>query len=76
MILQTLYQQCVKQDVEFYNEFYVLDLLMTRWRGAGVVAYELSTGELHVFQAKPSSSPPAATGKRLQDHLQRALADR
>src|SRR6476646_248877 len=28
MILQTLYQNCVKQGVEFYNEFYVLDLLM------------------------------------------------
>ena len=29
MILQTLYQQCIKHGVEFYNEFYVLDLLMT-----------------------------------------------
>ena len=28
MILQTLYQNCVKHNVEFYNEFYVLDLLM------------------------------------------------
>ncbi|RZS90278.1 succinate dehydrogenase subunit A [Motilibacter rhizosphaerae] len=52
MILQTLYQQCVKHEVEFYNEFYVLDLLMTEGRAAGVVAYELSTGKLHVFQAK------------------------
>ncbi|HET7357038.1 MAG TPA: succinate dehydrogenase flavoprotein subunit [Nocardioidaceae bacterium] len=52
MILQTLYQQCIKQDVEFYNEFYVLDLLMTDGRPAGVVAYELATGELHVFRAK------------------------
>ena len=38
MILQTLYQQCVKQGVEFYNEFYVLDLLMTDGRASGVVA--------------------------------------
>jgi succinate dehydrogenase / fumarate reductase flavoprotein subunit len=56
MILQTLYQQCVKHEVEFYNEFYVLDLLLTEVdgerRAAGVVAYELATGELHVFQAK------------------------
>lgn len=52
MILQTLYQQCIKQNVEFYNEFYVLDLLMTEGEVSGVVAYELSTGELHVFQAK------------------------
>jgi succinate dehydrogenase / fumarate reductase flavoprotein subunit len=53
MILQTLYQQCVKHDVEFFNEFYVLDLQLAADGGvAGVVAYELATGELHVFQAK------------------------
>jgi succinate dehydrogenase / fumarate reductase, flavoprotein subunit len=53
MILQTLYQQCVKRDVRFFNEFYCLDLLLTdNGRTAGVVAYELATGELHVFRAK------------------------
>jgi succinate dehydrogenase flavoprotein subunit len=53
MILQTLYQQCVKRNVRFFNEFYVLDLLRTDdGRTAGVVAYELATGELHVFRAK------------------------
>ena len=52
MILQTLYQQCIKHNVEFYNEFYVLDLLTTDGRASGVVAYELATGEIHVFQAK------------------------
>jgi len=52
MILQTLYQQCVKRNVRFFNEFYVLDQLMVDGRCAGVVAYELATGELHVFRAK------------------------
>jgi succinate dehydrogenase / fumarate reductase flavoprotein subunit len=52
MILQTLFQNCVKQGVEFFNEFYVLDLLMTDGRAAGVVAYELATGDIHVFAAK------------------------
>jgi succinate dehydrogenase / fumarate reductase flavoprotein subunit len=56
MILQTLYQNCVKHGIEFFNEFYVLDLIMGEVDGverpAGVVAYELSTGELHVFQGK------------------------
>lgn len=57
MILQTLYQNCIKNDVEFFNEFYVLDLLLNEdAKGnpitAGVVAYELATGEIHVFQAK------------------------
>ena len=56
MILQTLYQNCVKLGIEFYNEFYVLDLVMTKVDGkerpSAVVAYDLATGELHVFQAK------------------------
>jgi succinate dehydrogenase / fumarate reductase flavoprotein subunit len=52
MILQTLYQQCIKRNVRFFNEFYVLDLLMDDDRVAGVVAYELATGELHVFRSK------------------------
>ncbi|MBB5633599.1 succinate dehydrogenase / fumarate reductase flavoprotein subunit [Cryobacterium mesophilum] len=56
MILQTLYQNCVKHGINFFNEFYVLDLLMTEVDGverpAGVVAYELATGDLHVFQGK------------------------
>jgi succinate dehydrogenase flavoprotein subunit len=53
MILQTLYQQCVKRNVRFFNEFYCLDLLRDDdGRAAGVVAYELATGELHVFRAK------------------------
>ena len=53
MILQTLYQQCVKRDVRFFNEFYCLDLLRDAdGATAGIVAYELATGELHVFRAK------------------------
>ncbi|MDO7881070.1 succinate dehydrogenase flavoprotein subunit [Salinibacterium soli] len=52
MILQTLFQNCVKLGINFFNEFYVLDLVMTGDKPSGVVAYELSTGELHVFQAK------------------------
>ena len=56
MILQTLFQNCVKLGIEFYNEFYVLDLILTEVDGepvtSGVVAYELATGEIHVFKAK------------------------
>ena len=52
MILQTLYQQCIKHGIQFFNEFYVLDLVLVGGRSAGVVAYELATGEVHVFGAK------------------------
>ena len=56
MILQTLYQNCVKHDVQFFNEFYALDLVLTETAAGpvatGVVAYELATGDIHVFHAK------------------------
>ena len=52
MILQTLYQTCVKMGIEFFNEYYVLDLVMNNGKPAGVVAYELATGDIHVFAGK------------------------
>jgi succinate dehydrogenase / fumarate reductase flavoprotein subunit len=52
MILQTLYQQCLKNKVNFFDEFQVLDLLLVDGKAAGVVAVQLSTGELHTFHAK------------------------
>lgn len=52
MILQTLYQQCVKNDVHFVDEFQVMDVLVDERGVSGVVAVELATGELHVFHAK------------------------
>ncbi len=56
MILQTLFQNCVRLGINFFNEYYALDLIMTEVDGvkkpSGVVAYELATGDIHVFQAK------------------------
>jgi succinate dehydrogenase / fumarate reductase flavoprotein subunit len=52
MILQTLYQQCIKNEVSFFDEFHVVDVLVDGRRCAGVVALELATGLLHIFQAK------------------------
>src|SRR5688572_2223820 len=59
MILQTLYQQCVAREVNFFNEFVVLDVDFTDdpstpagRRVSAVVAYELATGDLHVFSTK------------------------
>ena len=67
MILQTLYQQCIRNDVRFFNEFYVLDLLMSDdGRCAGVVAYELANGELHVFRAKAVIFATGGYGKVFQ----------
>jgi succinate dehydrogenase / fumarate reductase flavoprotein subunit len=68
MILQTLYQNCVKHGTEFFNEFYVLDLLLSKDEhgnpiASGVVTYELATGELHVFQAKSIVMATGGAGK-------------
>jgi succinate dehydrogenase / fumarate reductase flavoprotein subunit len=52
MILQTLYQQCLKNNVNFFDEFQVLDLLINDGKAVGVVAVNLADGELHTFHAK------------------------
>jgi succinate dehydrogenase / fumarate reductase flavoprotein subunit len=58
MILQTLYQQCIKHGVKFFDEFQVVDLLFEGGepekggRAAGVVAHRLADGQLHTFRAK------------------------
>ena len=58
MILQTLYQNCIKAGVQFYDEYHVVDLLFEGGdggdggRAAGAVAYRIADGELHTFGAK------------------------
>ena len=58
MILQTLYQQCLKHGVTFYDEYHVVDLvteggdLGDGGRAAGVVAYRIADGELVVLRSK------------------------
>jgi succinate dehydrogenase / fumarate reductase flavoprotein subunit len=52
MILQTLYQQCIKNSVSFFDEFQVLDVILEDDTCKGVVVVELATGELHIFAAK------------------------
>jgi succinate dehydrogenase / fumarate reductase flavoprotein subunit len=52
MILQTLYQQCIKNDVHFFDEFQAVELIMDGTRVAGLVVFELASGEIHIFKAK------------------------
>ena len=58
MILQTLYQQCIKHGVKFFDEYQVVDLLFEGGEpahgghAAGVVAYRVADGQLHTFRAK------------------------
>lgn len=63
MILQTCYQQCIKNQVHFYDEYHVLDLLVEQGRCAGVVAMCLASGELHTFHAKAVLFATGGCGK-------------
>jgi succinate dehydrogenase / fumarate reductase, flavoprotein subunit len=54
-ILQTLYQQCIRREVQFFDEYQMLDLAMPEGPGgrvAGVIAVRIATGELHAFRAR------------------------
>lgn len=52
MILQTLYQQCIKNNVNFFDEYQVVDLILKDKTCNGVIVVELATGEIHTFVAK------------------------
>ena len=52
MILQTLYQQCIKHQIEFFDEYHVVDVLMDGPRCQGIVAVEIDDGAIHVFHTK------------------------
>jgi len=51
-MLHTLYEQCVKNDVRFYSEFFVLNLLVENNVCTGVVAWDMKRGGVHVFHGK------------------------
>jgi len=52
MILQTLYQNCIRRGIRFFDEFFVLDLILEDGIARGVAAVEIATGETHLFLAK------------------------
>jgi succinate dehydrogenase / fumarate reductase flavoprotein subunit len=51
-ILHTLYGQSLKNNAEFFIEYFAIDLIMSEGRCTGVVAWKLDDGTIHVFNAK------------------------
>ncbi|MEL6644462.1 MAG: succinate dehydrogenase flavoprotein subunit [Pseudomonadota bacterium] len=52
-ILHTLYGQSLKNDAEFFIEYFAIDLIMSEdGQCQGVVAWKLDDGTIHVFNAK------------------------
>ncbi|MBI3244614.1 MAG: succinate dehydrogenase flavoprotein subunit [Chloroflexi bacterium] len=66
MILQTLFQQCIKNKVNFFNEFFVTDVILEDNVCRGVVAIEMATSEIHVFHAKAVLIAAGGFGKMFQ----------
>src|SRR5579875_34555 len=52
MLLQTMYQNAIKNEVRFFNEYLMLDLLINERRFCGAFTMEIRTGEIHTFHAK------------------------
>ncbi|MBZ0320918.1 MAG: succinate dehydrogenase flavoprotein subunit [Anaerolineae bacterium] len=52
MILQTLYQNCIKEKVTFFDEYQAIDLITNNGKACGVAAVCIDDGEIHVFHAK------------------------
>ncbi|WP_170606016.1 succinate dehydrogenase flavoprotein subunit [Ruegeria arenilitoris] len=52
-ILHTLYGQSLKNNAEFYIEYFAIDLIMSEdGQCQGVVCWKLDDGTMHVFNAK------------------------
>lgn len=52
VILHTLYEQCIKHEVKFYDEWLVTDLVVNNGKCLGVVAYDQSSGEILPLKAQ------------------------
>ena len=63
MILQTLYQQCIKNNVRFFDEFQVVDVIQNQGAVVGVVAIQLGNGEFHIFHAKATMFATGGWGR-------------
>lgn len=50
-LLHTLYQQCVRFNIEFFNEFFIIDLIKVNDSVTGLIALDITTGELAIFRA-------------------------
>ena len=51
-ILQTLYEQCLRKGVLFFNEYFALNLSVNGSRSRGLIAMNMKTGKVEAFPAK------------------------
>ena len=63
VILDTLWEQCLQRDIQFFDEFQILSLIVQDGRCCGVIAYELATGKLHTLRSKAVLLATGGAGK-------------
>ena len=63
VILDTLYEQCIKHNIKFYPEFFVTSLLISDHTCVGLTAYEIASGELHVFHSRATVLATGGCGR-------------
>ena len=51
-ILQSLYEQCLKKGVFFFNEYFVLNISTSGSKSRGLVAMNMRTGKVEAFPAR------------------------
>ena len=66
-LLHTLYQQSLKNDVQFFNEFYAIDLLKdSSGEICGLLALSIEDGSLHRFISKMTILATGGYGRIFQ----------
>lgn len=66
VMLQTLFENCIKNQVSFFSEYFVTQLLVENGVCSGVVAMDISTGEIHTFHAKAVVFATGGYGRAFQ----------
>ncbi|HEY2610809.1 MAG TPA: succinate dehydrogenase flavoprotein subunit [Reyranella sp.] len=62
-ILHTLYQQSLKNNAEFFVEYFALDLIMDEGTCRGVMAWNLDDGTIHRFRAHKTVLATGGNGR-------------
>jgi succinate dehydrogenase / fumarate reductase flavoprotein subunit/NADH-dependent fumarate reductase subunit A len=52
VILHTLYEQCLRNNVVFLNEWFVKELIVDNGEVKGIIAIDIRNGEVHAIQTK------------------------
>jgi len=65
-ILHTLYGQALKQNTEFFIEYFALDLIMKNGECKGIIAWNLTDGTIHRFRSHITIIATGGYGKVYQ----------